>query len=335
MITIPLSTEDLTKVRFAPSQLWETVASFGVLLHQGRNSVHAPWLLRARRVLAGADFSPLVAAMCVAGHYPDFLSPRPTSASATFADELERLRYTPAEVVFDQVSCLVWQEKERLGRLRPEQETLLGGLLLDPEGAVGRLTDALSRYHALAVAPHWCRIREHLEGDVMRRGRTLALGGVEMLLFDLNPKVAYDENAIELDMPYEATVGTMGDGVTLVPSAFSWPTVSILAHPHSEPALAYAPRGVANLWRSAPPPEGTALEAALGAGRASVLGALLVPRTTTELAGDLGRSPGAVSAHLSRLKAAGLVGSHRRGKRVYYSLSGAGEALLEVFGQMP
>src|SRR5918993_12617 len=28
MITIPLSTEDLTKVRIAPSPLWETVASF-------------------------------------------------------------------------------------------------------------------------------------------------------------------------------------------------------------------------------------------------------------------------------------------------------------------
>ena len=42
MITIPLSTEDLTKVRPAPSPLWETVASFGVLLHQGRDTVQAP-----------------------------------------------------------------------------------------------------------------------------------------------------------------------------------------------------------------------------------------------------------------------------------------------------
>jgi hypothetical protein len=31
MITIALSTEDLTKVRLAPSPLWETVTSFGVL----------------------------------------------------------------------------------------------------------------------------------------------------------------------------------------------------------------------------------------------------------------------------------------------------------------
>ena len=46
MITIPLSTEDLTKVRLAPSPLWETVTSFGVLLHHGRDTVHAPWAAR-------------------------------------------------------------------------------------------------------------------------------------------------------------------------------------------------------------------------------------------------------------------------------------------------
>jgi hypothetical protein len=43
MITIPLSTEDLTKVRLAPSPLWETVTSFGVLLHHDCHTVHAPW----------------------------------------------------------------------------------------------------------------------------------------------------------------------------------------------------------------------------------------------------------------------------------------------------
>jgi len=47
----------------------------------------------------------------------------------------------------------------------------------------------------------------------------------------------------------------------------------------------------------------------------------------------VGLSPAAVSAHLSRLRAAGLVEPHRIGRRVLYRLSGAGEALLEVFGE--
>jgi len=46
VITILLTTEDLTKVRLFPNPLWETVGSFEVLLHQGRDSVHAPWTAR-------------------------------------------------------------------------------------------------------------------------------------------------------------------------------------------------------------------------------------------------------------------------------------------------
>jgi DNA-binding transcriptional ArsR family regulator len=45
-------------------------------------------------------------------------------------------------------------------------------------------------------------------------------------------------------------------------------------------------------------------------------------------------SPAAVSAHLSRLKAAELVEPHRSGKRVYYRLSYAGESLLGIFGEL-
>src|SRR3712207_2693334 len=107
MITIPLSTEDLTKVRLAPSPLWETVTSFGVLLHQGRDTVPAPGAPRARRVRAGTDLSARVAAMCVAGRCPDFLTPPPDASAASFGEELERLRATPAEVVHEEVKAFV------------------------------------------------------------------------------------------------------------------------------------------------------------------------------------------------------------------------------------
>jgi hypothetical protein len=87
MITISLSAEDLTKVRIASSPLWETVGSFGVLLHHGRHTVHAPWVARARRVLPGTDLSSLLAAMCVERACPDFLSPPPEASAATFGEE--------------------------------------------------------------------------------------------------------------------------------------------------------------------------------------------------------------------------------------------------------
>lgn len=335
MITIPLSTEDLTKVRLAPSPLWETVNSFGVLLHRGHDTVHAPWAARARRVLPGTDLSALVAAMCLEKHCPDFLSPPPDASAATFDEELERLRTTPPEVVFAEVEDLVRAEEEQFGSLVPENRRSLKPYLGNPEDSLKKLVDALRRYHGLAVAPYWSRIREHVEGDTLRRGQALALGGVEALLSGLHPKTGYAEGVLTLDKTYEAVVETAGRGITLVPCVFVWPRVDVLVQPGYRPTLAYPPRGAANLWiSSSRASNGTALGAALGDSRASVLKGLLpVPTTTTELAEQLGLVPGAVSAHLSRLKDAGLVEPHRNGRKVYYRLSGAGEALLGIFGE--
>jgi DNA-binding transcriptional ArsR family regulator len=334
MITIPLSTEDLTKVRIAASPLWETIASFAVLLHHGSHTVHAPWAARARRVLPGTDLSALLAAMCTERACPDFLTPPPEAAVATFGEELERLRATPQEVVLEEVEALVRVEKEQFDRLDPAQERLLEIYLKDPEGSVKRLVDTLRRYHDLAIAPYWQRIQEHLEGDTIRRGQALALGGVEAILSNLHPQVSYGGGALVLDKAYEEVIEPAGRGITLVPCVFVWPRVEVLVQSGYRPTLAYGPRGVATLWTSSSPaPNGTALEAALSTGRASVLKGLIVPRTTTELARQLSLAPGAVSAHLSRLKAAGLVERHRSGKRVYYRLSFAGESLLEIFGE--
>lgn len=335
MITIPLSTEDLTRVRLAPSPLWETVASFAVLLHQGRDTAHAPWVTRTRRVLPGIDLSALVAVMCLEKHCPDFLTPPPDVSAEGFEEELERLRATPPEVVHREVWMLMRTEKEQFGSLAPEKARMLEFYLKDPEGSLKRLVDTLGRYHDLAISPYWLRIQEHLEGDTLRRGQALALGGVEALLSGLHPKASYGGGILELDKPYEALIEPAGRGITLVPCVFAWPRVEVLVQPGYQPTLAYGPRGVAKLWTSsAPKPDGTALAAALGAGRASVLKNLLVPTTTTGLARQLRLSPAAISAHLSRLKEAGLVEPHRNGKRVYYRLSCAGESLLGIFGEL-
>jgi DNA-binding transcriptional ArsR family regulator len=336
MITIPLSTEDLIKVRLAPSPLWETVMSFGVLLHKGHGTVHAPWATRARRVLPGTDLSPLLAAMCLEKHCPDFLSPPPEASVGGFQEELERVRATPPEVVHKEVQLLLQVQKAQFGPISPEKEHMLEIYLSDPEGSLRRLVDTLQRYHDLAIAPYWPRIHEHLEADMVKRGQVLALGGVEALLSNLHPKASYGGGVLTLEKPHEAPIEPAGRGITLVPCVFVWPRVMVLTEPSYRPTLAYGPRGVANLWTSSSPkPNGTALEAALGAGRASVLKNLSpVPNTTTELANQLHLSPAAISAHLSRLKAAELIEPHRSGRKVFYRLSGAGEELLGIFGEL-
>jgi DNA-binding transcriptional ArsR family regulator len=238
--------------------------------------------------------------------------------------------------VHTEVRMLVQAQKEQFGPVSPEKARLLEIYLSDPEDSLKRLVDTLQRYHDLTIAPYWPRIQEHLEGDTIKRGQALALGGVEALLSNLHPKASYCGGGLELEKTYEAVVEPAGRGITLVPCVFAWPRVDVLVQPGYQPTLAYGPRGVANLWiSSSPAPNGTALEAALGAGRASVLKSLApMPSTTTELANQLRLSPAAISAHLTRLKAAELVEPHRSGRNVYYRLSYAGESLLGIFGEL-
>jgi DNA-binding transcriptional ArsR family regulator len=136
-----------------------------------------------------------------------------------------------------------------------------------------------------------------LEADVFKRARTLAFHGPEALFGGLHRSVGYRSGVIELDKDFEAEVDPGGRGVLL--------------NPVDE-----------------------ALRAVLGAGRASVLKNLVVPSTTTELARSLAGSPGTVSQHLARLRGAGLVEPHRRGRRDYYRLSLCGEQLLDLFGEL-
>jgi len=320
-------------VRFAISPALELAGSLQALRDPSRAALHADWVRGVRGSLPGLDLRPVLALLSHPDYTPDFLTPPPESSVAAFGEELEHLRATPAEVVHEEVEAFVREEKEQFGLLAPEKARLLETYLGDPEGSLERLVDALRRYHDLTLAPYWPRIQEHLEGDTIRRGQALALGGVEALLSGLHPKASYGGGVLELDKTYEAVIEPAGRGITLVPCVFAWPRVEVLVQPGYRPTVAYGPRGVANLWASSSSPSnGTALGAALGDSRASVLKGLLpVPTTTTELARQLDLAPAAVSAHLSRLKDAGLVEPHRNGRKVYYRLSGAGESLLEIF----
>ena len=122
MITIPLTTEDLTKVRLAPSPLWETVISFGVLCSTtGATRVHAPWATRARRVLPGTDLSPLLAAMCLEKHCPDFLTPPPTPRSSTSRRNSSALVPRPLRSCIQKCNCSCRHRKNNSVPSRPKR----------------------------------------------------------------------------------------------------------------------------------------------------------------------------------------------------------------------
>jgi hypothetical protein len=119
---------------------------------------------------------------------------------------------------------------------------------------------------------------------------------------------------------------------------FVWPDVisdfeppsSPGGRPTRQPTVIYPAHGVAGLWDE---PGGTASEALttlLGRGRATVLTALAQPATTTALAQRLGFAPSSVSAHLSVLRAAGLLVSTRHGHQVVYEQTPLGIALANT-----
>jgi DNA-binding transcriptional ArsR family regulator len=87
---------------------------------------------------------------------------------------------------------------------------------------------------------------------------------------------------------------------------------------------------VAELWEESPPEQPDPLAALVGRTRAMLLATLGLPRTTTQLAVQLGLSPAAVSQHLKILKDTSLVTARRRGRLVLYQRTTAATALLEA-----
>lgn len=324
VLRLRLVPEDFGQIRFACSPLWEAVLSYVVLQSPNRCTFHRPWIAATQQALHGIDLSPLDALLGHnMRHFPDFLTPPPTSPLPEFATEIQLLRATPAAIVRDEVVYL--------SRHCASPPANLHAFLDTPERALARLAETLARYWGCALEMHWPQIRQLLEVDIVGHAQRLALSGPEALFADLHPAVRYRDGVLEVgERPPLREMTLDGRGLLLVPVSFAWPSVYVITDPPWPLAILYSPRGVANLW-SAAPPAPDALRHLVGDGRARVLSTLVIPRTTTEPARQLGLTAGAVSQHLARLQRAGAVAPRRSGRRVYYGLTTRGGSLLDQF----
>ncbi|MER7764342.1 DUF5937 family protein [Streptomyces sp. NPDC097619] len=321
---------DLLRCRFAISPRWETQEAVRTLRRPERLGYHRPWLRRIREAAEGLDLRPLWLLMPQRGHTPDFLCPPPGSAAGSFAEEMARVRAACAD------PSAVRADLERSLRCTPGAAESAAGraMLADPLRAADELADLTERAWRALVEPHWPRLRALLEADVAFHTRRLAAEGLAGLFAGLHPDLSWDEATATLTLhrPGRHDREPGGQGLVLLPSAFVWPEVAGGFDPPWQPTVAYPARGVGALWSEVRDPAPRALARLLGRTRADVLCALDEPAATGELALRLGLAASSVSEHLKALEGAGLLTTHRQGRRVRYERTPLGIALAAAGG---
>jgi DNA-binding transcriptional ArsR family regulator len=308
--------DDVARLRFAFSPMWELVSSLRVLRAPARHPLHLPWLRAVRPRLRDVDMSELFALVPVTGYMPDFLTPPPDTPLPDFMAELDRVRRTPPDQASDEVAWTQSADAEAIARFQE-----------DPAGGVQRAADRLHEYWEIAFEEFWPAIHGLLEADVLWRSRRLATGGVRELFGDLHASVTWQGDRLITAKSHDHAGSVGGEGLVLVPSAFNWLDVAIMYEPY-QPMLSYPARGIGTLWSSGAPCTPGALSALIGRSRARILTALEDLASTTALARRLELTPGAVSQHLAVLSDGGLVTRRRLGREVLYGRTSMGDALV-------
>ncbi len=329
MIRFELSAEDLRQTRLTFSPLWEAVLSYRMLLRSTstRNPLLSAWTDEALRASGQLDLRTLTA-LLLTGMAFELMLPAPEEPGRTIGQELQRWRESAPALAGEAVH-------RRFGSLGRRPPVALQPFVDGSAQAVDRVAGELQAYWDAALAQRWPAVRALLEGEVLHGAHRQVMGGVDGLLDDLHPGLRWDRQGLEVAGAEDRTIDAGGRGVVLVASVFAWPDVAAGTTQEGIPVVAYQARGTAPLWEWLPPDPERGLEVLLGRERASLLGSLLVPRSTTGLATLLGTAASSVSYHLAVLRQAGLVDSHREGRRVLYRLSPVGEGLLHLWDDQP
>jgi DNA-binding MarR family transcriptional regulator len=321
--------DDPARVRFAISPVWETMTALRVLLEPQRRKYHLPWLEAVRPDLERLDLWPLLVLSPRHGWTPDFLSPAPAGPGTDIADQLAQVRATPPEQVAQEVEHSLIQ---RSGDPAPEAAWRL---LNDPLATRTLLADLLEQCWQLLIAPHWPRLRDLLQADMLYRTQMLGDYGLERVLGELHPQAHWTGRTLVIDAPTTERRQLDGAGLLLMPSVFAWPGLAAITDPPARPTLIYAARGIAELWQPAHSVQFEALGRLLGQTRAALLASLAEPASTHTLARRHELAPSTVSEHLAVLHQARLITRRRHRHSVLYQQTPLGAELAGAVDSEP
>jgi DNA-binding transcriptional ArsR family regulator len=325
VIEFRLTANALGNTRFGYSPLGEVACSLRVL-GAGPPGAYAlrPWIREVTNALQTVDME-LLRAVVPPGHFaPEFMFAWSTDPAITIENQLESLAATAWDEVHHDIQQ-VWRD-------RPPPRCLTDACR-DTDSGCRRLADVIWDYWQVAIAPYWSRMRAAIEDDVSYRVRLVLESGMFGLLSDLHPEVTLRDDTLLIDKPHHADATYPDGDLTLLPSVFVWPNL-ILGH--ETPArfeLMYAARGIGRVWEGLASGASTSsdpLGALIGRTRARILRCVDLPMTTTHLARALDQSPGSVSAHLSVLRANGLLSARRSGRSVLYGRTELGSSIVAV-----
>ncbi|MFN2537788.1 MAG: DUF5937 family protein [Mycobacteriales bacterium] len=309
MIELRLGPQDVLRLRFAISPLWETLAAVRAVTVGPMPAALHPW----RRLVEPARTPLLTAVQTTSTYTPDFLTPPPQAGERSADAELALVAQTALDVV-----------AAELQRCRDQGAPLPA---LSPAQARDQLVNEMRAAWSSLMRPHWPRLHRVLATDVDHRSRRLVSGGIAALMGDLHPSVSFQSDALRVRGRLNERRDLHGEGVVLMPSLFGPDRPLVILDPPYQPTLVYPARGVATAF-TRPVAPADALVRLLGRGRADVLAGLDDAAGTHDLAIRLVRADSSVSEHLHSLHNAGLVEVARLGKSSRWSRTPLGDALV-------
>jgi len=338
--TIDIAGVPIDRIRVAPSPLAELAA----VLHLLAEPQHHPDAGAAAAAMAAAVPADLAAELdelgllWVSGRADFLFPPDPRPSLRAELDDVDRLddeRWVSAALAAHRAvspAPRMWSPlRDPIARQRalasarargPQQAAWAERMLANPAAERARVRRVLLACESAFFGAAWERVRPALTEEADRRRIDLAREGVGAL-DRISPAIRVDtrRGTVAIDKLQDHTADGRAGGMTLIPSAYGAPHMTIVYAIGWQPVLQYP--------RPGPDPRPVLRVDELDARLAALAHPLRLrlcrtlargPHTTGELADFWSITAPEVSRHLAVLKAAGLLIAERRGRYVTYRL---------------